>query len=59
MIDVATPIGFGLGLFVISSLLGVIAVRRLIMIAEAKHELKVGSATYLRIISRWFLVLTE
>lgn len=43
-------------LLALSSAAGVLGVRKLITVQEARHELKQGSASYLRAIGRWLAV---
>jgi len=45
-----------LGLMLIATAAGVPAMRKLIMVYEAKHELKEGSAGWLRTLRGWSLV---
>ncbi len=44
-------------LWVFATVGGIVPVRKLIQMREARHELKKGSAGYLRIMGRWALVL--
>lgn len=55
--DNLSPILAGFGLFVLASLMGLVPTRRFIEILEAKHELKQGSAGYLRIVARGTMVV--
>ncbi len=44
-------------LLVLSSLFGVRPMRKLIQVREAKHELKHGSAGFIRTTSGWFVIV--
>lgn len=54
--DLIYPALFGLGLFIVSTAIGVGMVRKLIQVQEARHELKRGSAGFLRTISGWSMI---
>ena len=45
-----------LGLFAVSTLVGILPARKLIMVYEAKHELKRGSAGFLRTMAGWSVI---
>lgn len=51
-----TPFLFGFGLFVLATALGVLPVRKLIQIREAKHELRRGSSGFILSVSGWAFV---
>ena len=57
MFDSLTPILAGLVLLVVSTLFGVAPVKKLIQVREAKHELKHGSAGFLRTTAGWFIIV--
>jgi hypothetical protein len=44
-------------LAVLSTAIGVIPMRKLIQVQEAKHELKHGSAGFIRTTSGWFVIV--
>lgn len=48
-----TPLFAALLLLLLGTLIGIWPVRKLIMVAEAKHELKHGSAGFLRSLAGW------
>ena len=50
------PFIAGLALLALSTLIGVIPVRKLIEVREAKHELKRGSAGFIRTLSGWAVI---
>ena len=50
------PIIAALTLFVVATVMGIAPVAKLIRVAEAKHELKQGSAGWIRSISGWVIV---
>lgn len=55
----STPIGPFLAFLVLlggASLLGLSPIRKLIQVREAKHELKHGSAGFLRTMSGWIII---
>ena len=55
-----TLIGPGLATLVllgVSTLLGLLPVRKLIEVREAKHELKHGSAGFIRTTAGWFVIV--
>jgi len=54
--DLIYPALAALALFAASTLCGVPMVRKLIQVHEAKHELKRGSAGFLRSISGWSMI---
>ena len=54
--DLIYPALFGLWLFIVSTAIGVGMVRKLIQVHEARHELKRGSAGFLRTISGWSMI---
>lgn len=43
-------------LFVVSTALGILPVKKLIQVREAKHELKHGSAGFIRTTSGWIVI---
>ncbi len=55
--DLIYPVLTGLALFAISTAAGVGMVKKLIMVHEAKHELKHGSAGFLRTIKGWSMIV--
>lgn len=57
MPDLITPYLFGLVLLAVATVLGIFPIRKAIQIKEAKHELKQGSAGYLRSLSGWSIIL--
>ena len=54
--DLIYPIIAALGVFIVSTGVGVAMVRKLIQVHEAKHELKHGSAGFLRTVSGWSMI---
>lgn len=54
--DLIYPAFAGLALFAVSTGIGVPMVRKLIQVQEARHELKQGSAGFLRSISGWSMI---
>lgn len=54
--DLIYPALAALALFATSTAFGVPMVRKLIQVHEAKHELKRGSAGFLRTISGWSMI---
>ncbi len=54
-LDIA-PLIAGLILFAGSTFLGIIPVRKLIEVSEARHELRQGSAGFLRSIRGWSVI---
>ena len=54
--DLIYPAIAALTLFIVSTGIGVGMVKKLIQVAEAKHELKQGSAGFLRTISGWSMI---
>ena len=50
------PLLSGLTLFALSTAIGMWQVQKIIQIREAKHELKQGSAGFLRSISGWSVI---
>lgn len=54
--DLIYPALVGLVLFAVSTGIGVPMVRKLIQVQEARHELKQGSAGFLRSISGWSMI---
>ena len=50
------PFLLGISLFALSTTLGVLPVRKLIQIREAKHELRRGSAGFLLSVSGWAFI---
>lgn len=50
------PYLFALVLLAMATLLGILPVRKLIQVREAKHELKHGSAGFLRTMSGWVVI---
>lgn len=56
MLTIFPPILAGLALLAISTALGMVPVVKLIKVREAKHELKHGSAGFIRTISGWTMI---
>lgn len=54
--DLFLPALAGLTVFIVSTGIGVGMVKKLIQVAEARHELKQGSAGFLRTISGWSMI---
>ena len=54
--DLISPLLAGLALLVASTIAGVLPVKKLIQVYEAKHELKHGSAGFLRTLSGWSII---
>ena len=54
--DQLGPFATALALLAIATLLGYRPMRKLIQVQEAKHELKHGSAGFLRTMSGWFVI---
>lgn len=50
------PLVSALALLVVASLIGIVPVKKLIQIAEAKHELRQGSAGRLRTVGGWSII---
>ena len=57
MSDVFAPILGALLLLVVSTMFGIAPVKKLIEVREAKHELKHGSAGFLRTTAGWFVIV--
>ncbi|MEM7268746.1 MAG: hypothetical protein AAF401_05790 [Pseudomonadota bacterium] len=57
MIDLAPQFLAALALFVAGAAFGFLPMRKLIEVYEAKHELKHGSAGFLRMISGWSIIV--
>ena len=51
------PVLAGLAVLAAGTLLGIWPVRKLIVVAEAKHELRHGSAGFLRSLSGWSFIV--
>ena len=51
--DVFAPLIAGFALFALATVVGVLPVRKLIQIREAKHELRHGSAGFIRTLAGW------
>lgn len=51
-----TPIPLLVFLFVASSAIGITSVKKMIQVREAKHELKQGSAGFLRSVAGWSFI---
>lgn len=51
------PYFWGLALLIGSAVIGRVPVRKLIEVHEAKHELKHGSAGFIRTTSGWFVIV--
>lgn len=56
-IDTIGPFAAALILLLLATLLGFAPVRKLIQVQEAKHELKHGSAGFIRTTSGWFVIV--
>lgn len=56
MIPILGPYLAGAVLFALSTLIGMVPVVKLIKVREAKHELKQGSAGFLRTMSGWAVI---
>ncbi|WP_299653586.1 hypothetical protein [uncultured Tateyamaria sp.] len=56
LLDLAAPALATLSLLAFATALGIPAMRKLIVVYEAKHELKHGSAGWLRSLRGWSLV---
>lgn len=56
MPELIYPLIAGLALFAVATFIGVAPVRKLIQVYEAKHELKHGSAGFLRSLSGWVVI---
>jgi len=57
MIETLGPVGLTLLALAVSTLAGYLPVRKLIEVREAKHELKHGSAGFIRTTSGWFVIV--
>jgi len=57
MIETLGPLGLTLVAFAVSTLAGYLPVRKLIEVREARHELKQGSAGFIRTTSGWFVIV--
>jgi len=57
MSDVLGPYLGALVLLAVSTVLGVAPVKKLIQVQEAKHELKHGSAGFIRTTAGWFVIV--
>lgn len=55
--DLIAALGCALVLLVISSLVGIPMIRKLILVHEARHELRQGSAGFLRTMAGWGMIL--
>ncbi|MFG5382028.1 hypothetical protein [Yoonia sp. R2-816] len=55
-LDLLLPYIFGLILLAAATLVGIYPVTKLIQIYEGKHELKQGSAGWLRTVSGWSMI---
>ena len=56
MPDTLAPVLFTALIVGVATVLGTFPVRKLIQIVEAKHELKQGSASFLRTMSGWVII---
>ncbi|MEL6449699.1 MAG: hypothetical protein AAFQ19_00450 [Pseudomonadota bacterium] len=56
LIGLIPPLLAALALIGVASLVGIASVRKLITVYEAKHELRQGSAGFLRSLSGWSIV---
>ena len=56
LIDLAAPVLATLALIAAATLAGIPSVRKLIMVYEARHELKQGSTGWLRSIGGWSII---
>lgn len=56
MLDTA-PLIWGLAVLALGGLLGIAPMRKLIQVQEAKHELRQGSAGFLRTMGGWVVIL--
>lgn len=55
--DLVAPYVWGVALLAGSAVIGIGPVRKLIQVREAKHELKHGSAGFIRTTSGWFVIV--
>ncbi|MEM8536912.1 MAG: hypothetical protein AAGF56_03530 [Pseudomonadota bacterium] len=51
------PYLYAFGLFCAATLIGILPVKKLIQVREAKHELTRGSAGFIRTISGWSVIM--
>jgi hypothetical protein len=56
-LDQFLPYISGAVLFGISAVIGIVPIRKIIVMREAKHELKHGSAGFLRSTSGWMMIV--
>lgn len=56
MFDVLGPFVAALVLFATAAIIGLAPVKKLIQVREAKHELKHGSAGFIRTTSGWIII---
>ena len=52
-----TPLLAALAVLAVGTLLGVYQVRKMIIVAEARHELRQGSAGFLRSLAGWSIII--
>ncbi len=57
MIETIAPLLAAAVLIAVSAGLGILPMRKTIQMSEARHELKHGSASFLRAMSGWFFIL--
>lgn len=55
--EASAPYLWGLVLIFVSAGFGILPVRKLIQVREAKHELKHGSAGFIRTTAGWFIIV--
>lgn len=56
MLDTLPPVAAFVGLILCGAVLGLVPIRKLVQVREAQHELKHGSAGYLRTIGGWSII---
>ncbi|MEL7164269.1 MAG: hypothetical protein AAFY52_09875 [Pseudomonadota bacterium] len=55
--DLVAPALAALSLLVVSAAIGIPMIRKLILVHEARHELRVGSAGFLRTMAGWVVIV--
>jgi len=56
MFDVLAPFLATIGLIALSAGVGILPMRKIVQMREARHELKHGSASFLRAMSGWLFI---
>ncbi|MEO1779476.1 MAG: hypothetical protein AAFU63_11860 [Pseudomonadota bacterium] len=56
MEQLIAPVLFGIALLALSTAIGIPMIRKLVMVREARHELRQGSAGFLRSLAGWSVI---